>query len=212
MRAKYPPPSGRSTTTQLFPDSAGPFIQPLLAAYYYLNFTRGHSVTSYTGGGSLEDRGATWLFLRWIASQKGENIFGRLVQTSNTGIANIEAQAREPFGALFGDFSAALVVDSIPGVPRSSVPARYRFGSRNIRQLMAREAVVEELTNPWPLPLYTLGIGGALSSNMIPGTMVHASITPPAGGAGVTLTFTAPQAVPLPAALGPQVTIFRMPQ
>ena len=210
--AKYPPPSGRSTTTQIFPDSAGPFIQPqLLDAYYYLNFTRGHSVTSYTGGGSLEDRGATWLFLRWMASQKGENIFGRLVQTSNTGIANIEAQAREPFGTLFGDFSAALEVDSIPGVPRSSVPARYRFGSRNLRQLMAREAVVEQVTNPWPLPLYTLGIGGALSSNMIPGTMVHASITPPAGGADVRLTFTAPQAVPFPAALGAQVTIFRMP-
>jgi hypothetical protein len=210
--AKYPPPSGRSTTTQLFPDSAGPFIQPqLLDAYYYLAFTRAHSVTSYIGGGSLEDRGATWLFLRWLASQKGENIFGRLVQTSNTGIANVEARAGESFGALFGDFSAALVVDSIPGIPRSSVPARYRFGSRNLRQLMAREAVVEELTNPWPLPLYTLGIGGALSSNMKPGTMVHASITPQAGGAGVTLTFTGPQAVPFPTALGAQVTIFRMP-
>lgn len=210
--AKYPPPSGRSTTTQLFPDSAGPFIQQqLLNAYYYLNSTRAHSVTSYTGGGSIEERGATWLFLRWLASQKGENIFGRLVQTSNTGIANIEAQAREPFGALFGDFSAALVVDSIPGMPRSSVPARFRFGARNLRLLMAREAVVEEVTNPWPLPVYTLGIGGALSSNMIPGTMVHTSITPPAGGAGVTLTFTGAQAVPFPSALGAQVTIFRMP-
>ncbi len=76
---------------------------------------------------------------------------------------------------------------------------------------MAREAVVEEVTNPWPLPVYTLGIGGALSSNMIPGTMVHTSITPPAGGAGVTLTFTGAQAVPFPSALGAQVTIFRMP-
>jgi hypothetical protein len=210
--AKYPAPSGRSTTTQIFPDSAGPFIQPqLLQAYVYLGTTRAHSVTSYNGGGSLEERGATWLFLRWLASQKGEDIFGRLVQTSNTGIANIEAEAGESFGALFGDFSAALVVDSIPGVPRSSVPARYRFGSRNLRLLMAREAVVEELTNPWPLPLYTLGIGGALSSNMIPGTMVHASITPPTGGAGVTLSFTGAQAVPFPAALGAQLTIFRLP-
>ena len=210
--AKYPPPSGRSTTTQIFPDSSGPFIQQqLLDAYYYLNSTRAHSVTSYTGGGSIEERGATWLFLRWLASQKGENIFGRLVQTPSTGIANVEAQAGERFGALFGDFSAALVVDSIPGVPRSSVPARFRFGSRNLRLLMAREAVVEQLTNPWPLPVYMLGIGGALSSNMIPGTMVHTIVTPAAGGAGITLSFTGPQAVPFPAALGAQVTIFRMP-
>ncbi len=210
--AKYPPPSGRSTGAQLFPDSAGPFIQPqLLDAYVYLNSTRAHSVTSYNGGGSIEERGATWLFLRWLASQKGEGIFGRLVQTSNTGIANIEAQAAEPFGSLFGDFSAALVVDSIPGVPRTSVPTRFRFGSRNLRLLMAREATVEEFTVPWPLPLYTLGIGGMLSSNMIPGTMVHSAIVPPAGGSNISLMFTEPQALPFPAALGAQVTIFRMP-
>ena len=210
--AKYPPPSGRSTTTQLFPDSAGPFIQPqLLDAYVYLNTTRAHSVTSYNGGGSLEERGATWLFLRWLASQKGESIFGRLVQTSKTGIANIQAQAGESFGALFGDFSTALEVDSIPGVPRSGVPARFRFGSRNLRALMAREATIETFPNPWPLPVYSLGIGGALSSNMIPGTMVHASITPPASGTNVSLGFTGPQSAPFPVALGAQVTIFRMP-
>jgi hypothetical protein len=209
--AKYPPPSGRSTTTQIFPDSAGPFIQPqLLDAYVYLGTTRAHSVTSYNGGGSLEERGATWLFLRWLASQKTENIFGRLVQTSNTGIANIEAQAGERFGALFGDFSAALQVDSIPGLQRSSVPARFRFGARNLRQLMAREATVEQFTSIWPLPTYLLGIGGALSSNMIPGTMVHSTITTAAGGPAISLTFTAPEAMPFPLALGAQVTIFRM--
>jgi hypothetical protein len=71
----------------------------LLDAYVYLNTTRAHSVTSYNGGGPLEERGATWLFLRWLASQKGESIFGRLVQTSKTGIANIQAQAAESFGA-----------------------------------------------------------------------------------------------------------------
>jgi hypothetical protein len=209
--AKFPAPAGRSTTTQLFPDSAGPLIQPqLLDAYVYMGSTRAHSVTSYNGGGSLEERGATWLFLRWLASQKGEDIFGRLVQTSDTGVANIRARTGEQFGALFGDFSAALAVDSIPGVPRASIPLRYRFGIRNLRQLMAREATIETFPDQWPLPSYTLGIGGALSASMIPGTMVHSTITPPAGSAGVTMSFLAPQAQPFPAALGAQVTIFRL--
>ena len=148
--AKYPPPTGRSTTTQIFPDSAGPFIQPqLLDAYVYLGSTRAHSVTSYNGGGSLEERGATWLFLRWLASQKGEDIFGRLVQTSNTGINNVQTQSGESFGALSG--------------------------------------------------------------SMIPGTMVHSNLTSPAGGAGITLSFTGPLSVPFPTSLGAQVTVFRMP-
>lgn len=209
--ARYPPPTGRSTATQLFPDSAGPFIQPqLLDAYVYLGSTRGHSVTSYSGGGSLEERGATWLFLRWLAAQKGEGIFGRLVQTRNTGITNLQSVSGESFGALFGDFSAALAVDSIPGVPRASVPSRFRFGARNLRQLMAREATIETFPNQWPLPVYTLGSSGALSANMIPGTMVHATITPQVAGPGAVLSFSGPQSVPFPPSLGAQVTVFRM--
>jgi hypothetical protein len=210
--AKFPPPAGRSTTTQIFPDSAGPFIQPqLLDAYVYLGVTLAHSVTSYSGGGSLEERGATWLFLHWLGSQKGEGIFKRLVQTTNTGVANVEAEAGEKFGALFGDFSAGIVVDSIPGVPRSSVPARFRFGNRNLRLLMAREAAIEDFADSWPLPVYTMGASGQLSGNMIPGTMVHASFTSTAGGTATTLSFTAPNSLPFPAALGAQVTVLRLP-
>ncbi len=210
--AKFPAPAGRSTSTQIFPDSAGPFIQPqLLNAYVYLNSTRAHSVTTYNGGGSLEERGATWLFLRWLASQKGENIFARMVQTTHTGIANVENVSGEKFGALFGDFSVALYADSLPGVPRASVPARFRFGSRNIRALMAREATVEQFTSPFPLPVYVLGIGGALSSQMIPGTMVYSQIVPPSGGGNISLSFTGPGSAAFPVPLGAQVSIFRLP-
>ena len=187
MRRSIRRPPDVRPPRRLFPDSAGPFIQPqLLDAYVYLGSTRAHSVTSYTGGGSIEERGATWLFLRWLASQKGEDIFGRLVQTAKTGSTNVETQAGESFGALFGDFSAALVVDSIPGVPRHE---RVRRDSGSARATCdahgARGHDRGTSPNPWPLPVYTLGIGGALSSSMIPGTMVHATITPAAGGSGV---------------------------
>jgi hypothetical protein len=209
--AKFPPPTGRSTTVQLFPDSAGPFIAPqLLNAYVYLNNTLAHSVTSYNGAGSVEDRGASWLFLRWLAEQKGEDLFRRLVQTSNVGIANIEAQAGEPFPTLFGDFSVSLYTDSLPGLPRSVVPPRYRFGARDLRKLMAREAVVSGWVEPWPLPLYLLPVGDALRSNMKPGTMVHAVIQTTAGSAGVALRFTHQDLSPFSAAAAAQVTIFRL--
>jgi hypothetical protein len=210
--AKFPAPSGRSTTTQLFPDSAGPFIAPqLLNAYAYLNSTRVHSVTSYNGAGSLEERGATWLFLRWLAEQKGEALFGRLVQTSKTGIANVEDKAGEPFGALFGDFSLALYTDSVPGQPRSAVPPRYRFGSRDLRTLMAREAVISGFQDPFPLPLFSLPVGGYLQSQMLPGTMTHTALQPASGSGPVALRFTHQDLSPFAPAVGAQVSIFRMP-
>jgi hypothetical protein len=209
---RYPPPSGRSTTAQLFPDSSNGFIAPqLLNAYVYLNNQLNHSVTSYYGGGSVEERGATWLFLRWLMAQKGDDLPKRLVQTAKVGIANVEEKTGEPFGALFGDFSVALFADSLPGYSRAAVPARYRFGIRNVRQLMAREAIVSSFSNPWPLPLYSLVPGNSLQSEMVSGTMMHSLMRTKAGSGPLTLRFTRKDLSAFAGTSGAQVTIFRLP-
>ena len=209
---RYPAPLGRSTTAQLFPDSAAPFIAPqLLNAYVYLNSTLQHSVTSYDGTGSVEERGATWLFLRWLGDQKGDAIFRQLVEAPVTGVANVERATGERFGALFGDFSLALVADSIPGISRSVLPPRQRFLSRNLRQLMAREAVVAGFTNPFPLPTYVLAVGGSLRSAMLPGTMMHAIVRTEGTGTPIRLAFTTPGLAPLAPAVAGQVSIMRLP-
>ena len=209
---RYPAPLGRSTTAQLFPDSAAPFIAPqLLNAYVYLNSTLQHSVTSYDGTGSVEERGATWLFLRWLGDQKGDAIFRQLVEAPVTGVANVERATGERFGALFGDFSLALVADSIPGISRSVLPSRQRFLSRNLRQLMAREAVVAGFTNPFPLPTYLLAVGGSLRSAMLPGTMMHAIVRSDGIGTPIRLAFTTPGLAPLAPAVAGQVSIMRLP-
>ncbi len=177
--ARFPPPLGRSTPQQIFPDSSQPFIAPqLLNAYIYLNSTTNHSVTTYDGGGSIEERGASWLFLRWLGDQKGDSIYRRLVQTSLTGIANVEARTGEPFARLFGDFSVAIWADSILGVPRSQVSARYRFLSRNLRQLMARQATIAGFPDQWPLKLFSVPAGGYAEGPLIQGTMTYGSVGP----------------------------------
>jgi hypothetical protein len=177
--ARFPPPTGRSTAEQIFPDSAQPFITPqLLNSYVYLYTTPNHSVTTFEGSGSLEERGAAWLFLRWLGDQKGETIFRQLVQTSQRGIANVEARAGEPFASLFGDFSIALWADSLPGVPRASVAPRHRFVSRNLRQLMARQAIVAGWTEPFPIKPVRVPVGGYAEGSIMPGTMVFGSLGP----------------------------------
>lgn len=212
FEARYPAPIQRSTTGQLFPDSAAPFIAPqLLNAYVYLNATPFHSVTSYFGTGSVEERGATWLFLRWLADQKGDAILRRLSETRTTGVANIERTTGESFGALFGDFSMALITDSLIGVQRSLVPPRHRFLSRNLRQLMAREAVIAGFKLAFPLPTYNLSPTGSLRSSMLPGTMIHALVRADAAGTPIRLAFTTPGFVPFAAPSGGQVTIMRLP-
>jgi len=210
--ARYPPPLGRSTPTQIFPDSSQPFISPqLLNAYIYLNSTTNHSVTTYDGSGSLEERGAAWLFLRWLGDQKGDTIYRRLVQTSQQGIANIEAHTGEPFAQLFGDFSVAIWADSLLGVPRAAVPARYRFLSRNLRQLMARQATIAGFSDPWPLKLFYVPAGGYAEGSLIQGTMTYGSVGPyvPSPGA-IVLGFTKQDGSAFSISDGAQVGILRI--
>ena len=212
FEARYPPPLGRTTAEQIFPDSAQPFITTqLLNAYVYLYSSADHSVTTFVGSGSLEERGAAWLFLRWLGDQKGDAIFRRLVQTSLTGIANVEARTGERFPTLFGDFSVAIWADSIPGVPRSQVPARYRFHSRNLRQLMARQALIAEWEDPFPVKPVRVPVGGYAEGPLMPGTMVYGVLGPFAPGqGGLVLGFTKKDGSGFGVSEGAQLGILRV--
>lgn len=212
FEARYPAPLGRATAEQMFPDSASPFIaQNLLDAYVYLNSSAAHSVTTFTGTGSIEERGAAWLFLRWLGDQKGEDVYRRLVQTSQTGIANVEARTGESFSALFGDFAAAIWMDSIPGVPRSAVNGRYRFSSRNLRSLMARQAQISGWPMAWPIMAVRLPIGGYAEGPLVQGTMVWLWLGPFSPGTpSVGLTMGRTDGGGLDAGLGARLGILRV--
>jgi|GEM_PF-231219 len=212
FEARYPPPSGRTNVSQIFPDSAGPFVSPLLLnAYIFLNTTLQHSLTAYVGAGSLEEHGASWLFARWLAAQRGDQVLRRLVQGGRTGIANLEAATGESFARLFGDFTLSLFADSLPGFARTATPARLQFGDRNVRQLMARQAAIAGFAQPFPITTFLLRPGGALRSSMRAGTMVYAILPTDAATSAVGLSFTTPAFSPLAQTLGAQVGVMRLP-
>jgi hypothetical protein len=216
---RFPPPAGRAAPSQIFPDSALPFILPLLLdSYRYLQRTDTVTLTLHTDSDfGLAWRGGVWLLLRWLGDQKGDATFyKRLEQTRLTGVANVEAAAGESFASLFGDFSTALWTDSLPGVARTAVPARNRFTSRNLRLLY--DALYRAMgpglgvPRPSPIELTVLPTSGSLSGRMVPGTAVFYRLDTPAGASTVSLQFAAPGGDPLAAKLHPQLSIFRLPQ
>ena len=213
--AKYPAPSGRTDPAQLFPDSSQGFIVPDFEnAYNYLRASQKHSVTTFAGMGTLEERGAAWLFLRWLGDQKGEQIYKQLVQTNRRGIDNVSAAAGEPFPALFGDFGIATYADSIDGVPRSAVPARYRFISRDTRKIFARvcgTALFPNQTCPPPIVPVALGCASSSTRSMVQGTSTYYIVGGSAGCTSTRIDMTAAGGAPLPSTLQPQIAIFRLP-
>jgi hypothetical protein len=216
--ARYPPPSGRTNPSQLFPDSAQGFLVPNFSnAYRWLRAPSTASATSFdsTAAGTLAERGAAWLFLRWLVAQKGDAIVPRLVQTTRVGRANIEAAAGEPFAQLFGDFALATWADSIPGAPRTAVPTRYRFGNRNLRQIFARLNALDVGTFPvvFPASTTTLSVATPLRTGTLTyGTTGYHLVNAPAAGDAVPLRFGSGAGfAAFNAAYGAQVSIIRLP-
>lgn len=102
----------------------------------YLEAPQDFSLTTVDGGGDLGERGAGWLFMRWIADQYGDFILRKLTQAAPFGVENVEAQTGEPFFRLFADWSVAVWADdqNIPNLSR-----RYTFPKWPLRSIIRIE-------------------------------------------------------------------------
>ena len=212
---KFPPPQGRTNPAQLFPDSSQGFINGLLFdSYSYLLKTDTATVTLHSDAdGGLAWRGGDWLLMRWLGDVKGTAIYKTLIQSNLTGTANIAGAAGESFDALFGDFSLALYTDSLPGIPKSSIPVRNRFARRNLRRMYQRLFDTSQPSSQVPraFPIIIVPLTGSISSSMVPGTMSFYKLSTNSGQSSVTIDFGATPGVPLSDALHPQLSIFRLP-
>lgn len=210
---RCPPPACRSNgAIQLFPDSSQGFILNLLQnAYSYLNLPTANSVTTFRDFGSLAERGGAWLFVRWLVDQKGEQIIPRLVQTSRTSIANVEFAAGESFPSLFGDFGIATYTDSLPGVPRSAIPRRFRFETRNLRQIFQRLNATGRVASPFPIRTRVVPPAGSISGTIVQGSMDFLTLQTDLGSGGTSLRYAPSGGGTFPAGLRGQIGIFRLP-
>jgi len=212
------PPAGRATTSQIFPDSAQGFLPPNFGnAYDFFSSRLEYSLTSPTGFGTTEERGVSWLFLRWLVDQKGEARLTQLVQTRSTGTANIEAVAGEAFPVLFADFLAATLLDDFPGATPGEIPGRYQYTSRNLRAIYARLNTIAAAQYPtaYPLDVNDLPVTAKLTPSspvvsrlMKPGSLDLFQFTSTTGNTGLSFK---PATGTFLGSLNAQVTVVRLP-
>ncbi len=81
------------------------------------------------GGDELEERGASFLFLRHLGDRFGDSVFRSLVQSKKAGTANVEAATGAYFNELFADWAAACYLDD-RGI--TSDP-RFNYSSLNLQ-------------------------------------------------------------------------------
>jgi hypothetical protein len=159
--------------------------------------------------GKLEERGANWLFVRWLTDQfatvpiLGTDFTRRLEATSLTGSANVEAQTGADFSTLVGEWQLANYLDDLPGF--TDPTSRLSYTSWNFRD----EAAAEGFSFPL-VPDSTSGVDYIHSGVLRAGSGRHVRVVQDPGAPAVDLAVTGPDSTALSATLVPRVALVRV--
>jgi hypothetical protein len=119
----------------------------LYNAYIYLQNPGTQFLLPTEGTGSLEERGAAWLFLRWLLDQHGADLTRRLVETPRTGAENVSTVAGVDFSTMAAQWFLANYVSDLPGF---TAPARLRYTTWRFRETY--QSLNQQAPNQFPDP------------------------------------------------------------
>jgi uncharacterized protein (TIGR03437 family) len=191
---------GRGLTTEA--DLVG--RENLLRAAQFLAKPEKTSLVASTGEGTLEERGASWLFLKYLNYRVGGNFLRKIESSSQSGGANVSAAAGAAWPALIRDWSVALAAAGASDLTGFALPREQTFGAFDLRG-----AVAAVSTSGYTLKPYDAGTGDFLVDwSMTPSTTSFVRVTAPAGSA-VNLILAGERGGSLATAAQPQIIVFR---
>jgi hypothetical protein len=193
-------------------------INDLYNAYTYLNSTDTLFLAFSSGIGSLAERGADWLFVRFVVDQAAADtsfasvtaVTRALEQTTQVGGDAIAAATGTPFATFDERWSLANYVSDLPGF---TAPPALRYVSWSFRTTYASLSVQRPSVFPKPFPLTppTFSTGDAVSASgtLRAGSAVYALINQAPQAPGFTLLFSGPKGQALPSVLNPRLNVIR---
>jgi hypothetical protein len=159
--------------------------------------------------GSLEERGANWLFVRWLTDHfaadtiSGTNLTRALVETNQVGNTNVTARTGVDFSTLVSEWQLTNYLDDLAGF--AVTDSRLRYKSWNFR------FVADTSGSAFPLvPDSTDGTAYEHSGTLRAGSGQHVRVVQPAGAGSVDLRLTGSTGDPLPPSVVPRIALVRI--
>ena len=191
----------------------------------YLAAPQSHFLVDTVGVGGLANRGAYWLFVRFVVDQfssdtsrSANNVVTRaLDRTNSLGTANVTNVTGTPFATLLERWALANYVSDVPAftAPPELRYRRWRF--RSDYQTIHNSCLPRVAQPPPPFPsAYPLfpasGDGSAitLSGTLHSGSGSYYIAQQAAGAVGFTLLFSNATGFPLRASLAPRLNVLRL--
>jgi len=187
-------------------------IGDLINAYDYFRDPGGTFLLATQGGGSLQERGAGWLFLRWLLDQHGENLTRQLAETPLRGTANVEAATGRTMTQLLPEwFLANYVSDLLPDSIRPS-PLTYTSWRFRTTYSSLHDQAKDLFPLAFPLVPDTIRttVGFDRSGVLRAGSGDYFLLVMNPGDPGASLAFTGPGGEPLGSETDPRLEVVRL--
>ncbi|HUP90115.1 MAG TPA: IPT/TIG domain-containing protein, partial [Longimicrobiales bacterium] len=111
--------------------------QNTLRANRFLRTTTATSLVGEDEVGTLEQRGAAWLFVKYLAVQYGNAILKQLSSSKLSSVTNVTTQAAKSWTSLLSDWSIAIWADDAPELAGATLKKEHTFPGINLRQRLA---------------------------------------------------------------------------
>jgi hypothetical protein len=184
-------------------------------AYSYMARPDSHFVIATFGSGTLGERGAGWLLMRYLVDQLANDsamsswhvATRQLVQTDTVGVANIEARTGVPIEQTLARWALALWVSDLPGF---TAPPELRYRSWRFRTTYAG-LYPATFDKPFPIdPPVAIGPDVDLVGTLRSGAGMYERVKQPAGAGAFTLQLAAPDGAPITSGLAPRLNVVRV--
>lgn len=212
-------PAGANTYTQFA-------LSDFQNAYDYLKAPeQSFLIEPATSNGELSERGANWLFVRWLAEGFGSaapspakpaftvratDLTRKLVQTAETGATNVQNRTGRSFSDLVVLWQMANYLDDLPGfVPADSL---LQYRNFDLRDIFAQLHTSDPNTFPNVYPLTPDSTTGSYSATgtLKQGSAHHVRILQAPGAPGIQLELTGSGGQPISASILPRTGLVQI--
>ena len=171
-------------------------------AYDYLSDPEGnYLIEPGTSTGTLAERGANWLFIRWMVDQfAADTVLGtaftrQLVMTADHGVTNVENRTGVTLPILIPQWQIANYIEGDTNFVQTPATSRFRYKTWDFRRIFTLNPA--NFPQPYPLlsPVMTTGINR--SGTLLAGSGVHLIVRRVAGDTSANLRLTTGNAAAL---------------
>jgi hypothetical protein len=191
---------------------AGDFLTAnYIRAYRYLLQPAGSSLI-YLDEGTLEERGAGWLLLRYLLGHaQGGEFLKQLTRSSVSGVANIEAVTRKTWENILSDWSVALWADNAPELGQIPVDSRYTYTNMNLRDALGTSQPQAPFNGTYALKPATTDFVDFLTSGVLPSSsQSYTLLSSGANAQPMIVNLTGARGAVLPGGAKAQFSILRI--